>query len=79
MAIPTIHLLTTNLVDYTAEISVDSTRYRFQFLTSAEIDTLAYLFRISGLKALNYAKRHSESSKRLSHAAPSPTIPRHPA
>lgn len=59
---PTIHLHSTNLRDSTAEISVNGVRRRYQFLTNAEIDTLDFLFRkASGLKALNYAKKHSEA------------------
>lgn len=65
---PIVHLHNTNLRDSTAEISINGQRYLYQFLTSAEIDTVKYLFTISGLKALNYAKRHSESSRRLDHA-----------
>lgn len=65
---PTIHLHSTNLQDSTAEISINSERWHYKFLTNREIDTLCYLFRISGLKALNYAKRHSESSTRLEPA-----------
>lgn len=60
---PTIHLHSTNLRDSTAEISVNGVRRRYHFLTNAELDTLGFLFRkVSGLKALNYAKRHSESN-----------------
>jgi len=65
MTNPVVHLLTTNLTDFTAEISINGVRWRYQFLTSAEIDTVKYLFQISGLKALNYAKRHSESATKV--------------
>jgi DNA-binding CsgD family transcriptional regulator len=60
MAAPTIHLHVTNLQDQTVEISVNGKVHRYQFMTCQEIDTLKYLFKLSGLKALNYAKRHSE-------------------
>lgn len=68
---PQVHLLTTNLRDSTVEISVNGQRYLYHFLTNAEIDTVKYLFTISGLKALNYAKRHSESAVKVGSYAPS--------
>lgn len=60
--LPIVHLLTTNLTSLTADISVNGVTRTYNFLTAREIDTLRYLFTISGLKALNYAKKHSESS-----------------
>lgn len=63
MSEPIVHLHSTNLRDYTAEISVNGVRRRYTFMTNKELDTLGFLFRkVSGLKALNYAKRHSESN-----------------
>lgn len=60
---PTIHLHSTNLTTATADISVNGVLRRYSFLTAREVDTVGYLFhKVSGLKALNYAKKHSESS-----------------
>ena len=60
---PTVHLHSTNLLSLTADISVNGIRRSYHFLTTREIDTLNYLFRVSALKALNYAKKHSEKSE----------------
>lgn len=63
---PKVYLHSTSLLTNTAVLSVDGRKYEYTFQTSAELDTLSYLFRkVTSLAALNYAKRHSEKEVRL--------------
>lgn len=63
-SLPLVQLHSTDRQKLQATISVNGVARVYSFLTSAELDTLEFLFRkISAMKALNYAKKHSEKSE----------------
>lgn len=62
---PSIFITATNSADHSVTISVSGVRYEYFFMTQGEMDTLEYLFKISALKALNYAKGHSEKMEKV--------------